>query len=271
MSSDRVVWWAAPALLVAWTLMASCAPAQDAPDEAALTAEATGGEPAERELPPARDDVPRPPKAMLVGSWAPSGPEGFDQQWLDEAGLRQVFSLERASRRVWKGFTTDNDILPVDQLIRDRDGPAVAYVYILSYRDDATLAFPDTQAVLHVKHRGRMAARFDGELVLDEPAPPPGRWAEARAPVVLTSSYDVLLLKLGRGSPELGDSLDVTVQLSAPDGSPIPTQGWYTMRPPGRPSDLVPREQWPEPLLPDETLPVPDSGSPGDAAPPSDG
>jgi hypothetical protein len=241
--------WAGVVASLAWMLAAACTPAQQSAPEATAAA---GGQ----ELPPPREDVPTPIKAMLVGSWAPDPEEGFDHAWLDEAGLREVYSLQRASRRIWKGFSTDDDTLPLDLLIRDREGPAVAYVYVLSYRDDPTLAFPDAPAVLHVRHRGRLQARLDGALVLDAPAPPPGHWGEARAPVTLTSSYDVLLLKLGRGSPELGDSLDVQVRLSAPDGTPIPTQGWYTMRPPGRPSDLVPREQWPQPEPPPDEPPA---------------
>ena len=85
-----------------------------------------------------------------------------------------------------------------------------------------------------------LAADAASHSPLDLPPAAPGEWSEASAPVVLTDPYDVLLLKLGRGSDELGESLDVEVRVSAPDGSAIPGQGWNTMRPPGLPSDLDP-------------------------------
>ena len=124
--------------------------------------------------------------------------------------------------------------------MRDREGPAIAYVFVLVARKPVDGEFEDQDAVLHVRHRGRLAARLDGKLILDLAPAAPGEWAEARVPVVLTDPYDVLLLKLGRGSDELGESLDVEVRVSAPDGSAIPGQSWNTMRPPGLPSDLDP-------------------------------
>jgi hypothetical protein len=190
--------------------------------------------------PPAADNAPTPPKGMIIGSWKPDAELGFEKQWVDEEGLHSAFTKDKASRRIWSGFTCQEAVMPLDILVRDREGPAIAYVFVLVARHPVDGVFEDQDAVLHVRHRGRLAARLDGKLVLDLPPAAPGEWAEARVPVVLTDPYDVLLLKLGRGSDELGESLDVEVRVSAPDGSAIPGQSWNTMRPPGLPSDLDP-------------------------------
>ncbi len=192
--------------------------------------------------PPWPDDAPALHKGMLVGSWAPNGDEGFEQAWIDEPLLVQAFTKWRAGRRSWLGITTNGPRMGVDVLIRDRTGPAVAYLMSLVQRrpeDPASLErLPDVQAVLHVRHRGRLAAWFDGRKIIDAPAPPPGEVGLVQVPVVLSNGYDVLLLKLGRGSPELGDSMDVEVRVSDLDGRPIPQQDWNTMRNSEQPSDL---------------------------------
>lgn len=180
-------------------------------------------------------------KGMLAGSWAP-GEEGFDQAWIDEVGQVQAFTNWRAGRRRWRGIATKGDALAVDVLIRDRTGPAVAYVFTLVQRSIGDPADPripdDAQAVLHIRHRGRLRAWFDGRLVADAPAPPPGEVGLIQVPVVLSSIYDVLLLKLGRGSPELGESMDVEARLSDLQGRPLEGQRWNSMRSAEMPSDL---------------------------------
>lgn len=119
----------------------------------------------------------------------------------------------------------------VDSLLSDRTGPAVGYLFSLVARTGGGPDLEDAPAVLHVRHRGRLRAFFDGLPLLDLPAPATGTRGEARAPVVLSSLYSVLLLKLGRGDAALGSSMHVEVRVSAPDGSPLPGQTWNTMRP----------------------------------------
>ncbi len=189
------------------------------------------------ELPRFRPDVPVLNKGLAAGTWAPDDVLGFDAQWVDEAALREVFTRQQAGRRRWSGFTAGGEQVPVDTLLADRDGPAVGYVFSLSSRalgDD----LQDRAAVLHVRHRGRVRALWDGRVVLDVRAAPPGDWVEERVPVVMTGAYDVLLLKLGRGSSDLGPSMDVSVRVSAADGSAVPKQFWTSMRPGGLPTDL---------------------------------
>jgi hypothetical protein len=190
-------------------------------------------------LPPAAADVPTLFKGLIVGSWTPDAPGDFEQAWVDEAGLRSVKGGEQASRRVWRGFATAEPAVPVSHLAPERDGEAVAYLYSLLMR--ATLPADqqlDAAAVLHVRHRGRLRAWFDGRQVLDAPAPPGDGWGEARVPVTLTGAYDVLLLKCGSGSAAFGTSPDVEVRVSAADGSALPGVTWNSMRPGGIPTDL---------------------------------
>ena len=120
----------------------------------------------------------------------------------------------------------------------------MAYVYTLLSRAPVTEdpfaegAFPDADAVLHVRHRGRIRVRVDGQVVLEAEPPTPGEWGLASAPFLMTRAYDVFLVKSGRGSEELGDSMDFELRVSDPSGAALPGQTWNTMRPPGKPSDL---------------------------------
>lgn len=189
-------------------------------------------------LPACADDATPLHKGLVVGTWTPDDPDGFDHEWLDEVALRKVFTKEKARRRTWRGFTTADEIIPTDALLNDRSGAMIGYVYSLISRKPVNDAFADQPAVLHVRHRGRVRIRLDGRLVVDEPATPDGGWHEVRAAVTLTDPYDVMLAKVGRGNAELGASMDLQIRVSAPDGSAIPGQDWNTMRPPGIPSDL---------------------------------
>lgn len=213
-------------------------------------------------LPPPDPDVPAARRAAIIGTWTPDDPARFDQAWLDEAGLREVFTGRRASRRAWRGISSATDVLPLDALLRDREGPAVAYAYVLSTRvtQDESGRVEDAPAVLHVRHRGRIQVRVDGRLVVDAPTPPPHAWGEARAPIGMTDTYDVVLVKVGRGLVPEGDGLDFVLRLTRPDGSPVPHHDWRVVRSPDYPSDLdrAPGADEPEP-------------DPADAARPRDG
>jgi hypothetical protein len=185
-------------------------------------------------------------KALYAGSWAPDGPEGFDEQWIDEAGLVETYTKRRAGRRMWRGLRSSDGVLPVDVLIRDREGPLVTYLYVLNYRrpddpfaDFGEFDYEDEAAVLHLRYRGRARVLFDGKLIIDVPAPPAGEVGEARAAVTLTDGFDVVLVKLGRGSDELGWSLDCELRLSDEQGDAIERQGWNTMRASDVPSELA--------------------------------
>ncbi|MHC4845473.1 MAG: hypothetical protein ACYTCU_04840 [Planctomycetota bacterium] len=189
-------------------------------------------------LPAHADDVPHVHKGLVVGTWAPDDTDGFDHQWVDEASLRKVFTMEKASRRGWRGFSASDATIPMDALLNDRSGPMIGYAYSLVSRSSEDGVFADEPAVMHVRHRGRVRVLLDGRVVVDEPASPDGDWRDVRAAVTLTDPYDVVLVKSGRGSDELGVSMNVQIRISAPDGSPLPGQTWNSMRPPGMPSDL---------------------------------
>jgi len=190
----------------------------------------------------AADDVPFAHKGLVLGTWTPSATEGFDEQWLDEVELREAFTKQRVDRRAWRGFSTGDPMVPVDALLSDREGPAVGYLYTLISRALYGADASDRDAVLHVRHRGRVRILLDGQLVLDAPAPAPGSVDEQHVPVHLTGPYDVLLAKLGRGTPQLGDSMNIELRVSAPDGSAIPLLTWNTMRPGDLPSDALPAD-----------------------------
>ncbi|MFT7464927.1 MAG: hypothetical protein ACI9EF_003287, partial [Pseudohongiellaceae bacterium] len=107
-------------------------------------------------------------KALYAGSWAPREPEGFDEQWIDESALVETYTKRRAGRRIWQGLRSSDGIIPLDLLIRDREGPAVGYVYVLNYRrpDDPATAIGDmdydeSPGVLYLRHRGRAKVLFD--------------------------------------------------------------------------------------------------------------
>ena len=185
-------------------------------------------------------------KALYAGSWNPAGPEGFDEQWFDEAALVETYTMRRAGRRIWQGLRSSDGVMPLDLLIRDRTGPAVGFVFVLSYRrpevpgtDFSDYTYSDQQAILHVQHQGRTRILYDGVVVIDVPAPPSGEVGHAQAEVTLTDGFDVLLAKVGRGSPELGSEMNFEVRLSDLDGAPIVRQGWNTMRASDAPSELV--------------------------------
>jgi hypothetical protein len=188
-------------------------------------------------LPACAADVPWLFKGLVIGTWVPEGDAGFDQSWIDEAELREAWTKAGASRRTWKGFSVADPTVKLDSLLSDRPGPAVGYLFSLVARTGGGPEIGDAPAVVHLRHRGRLRAYFDGMLLLDLPAPAAGEWGEARAPVVLSGLYSVLLLKLGRGDTALGPSMDVEVRVSAPDGSALPGQTWNTMRPGVLPSD----------------------------------
>lgn len=185
-------------------------------------------------------------KALYAGSWTPDGAEGFDEQWIDEAALVETYTMRRAGRRFWSGLRSADGVLPVNVLVHDREGPAVTYLYVLNYRrpddpsaDMTTLEYDDEPAVLHLRYRGRARLLFDGEVVIDVPAPPAGEVGEARAAVTMTGGFDVVLVKLGRGSNELGWSFDCELRMSDLQGEKIDKQGWNTMRASDVLSELV--------------------------------
>lgn len=182
-------------------------------------------------LPPCSPDAPFLFKGMVIGSWVPESDAGFDQAWVDESGLREAWTRASVNRRTWKGFNVASPTVLADSLLADRDGPAVGYVFSLLSRADGNPDVEDQPAVLHLRHRGRVRVLIDGQRLLDEPAPAGGEWAEARAPLVLSGPYTVVLVKLGRGSADLGASMEFELRVSAPDGSPLPKQSWNTMRP----------------------------------------
>ena len=182
-------------------------------------------------LPPCSPDAPFLFKGMVIGSWVPESDAGFDQAWVDESGLREAWTRASVNRRTWKGFNVASPTVLADSLLADRDGPAVGYVFSLLSRADGNPDVEDQPAVLHLRHRGRVRVLIDGQRLLDEPAPAGGEWAEARAPLVLSGPYTVVLVKLGRGSANLGASMEFELRVSAPDGSPLPKQSWNTMRP----------------------------------------
>jgi len=177
-------------------------------------------------------------KGLVVGSWTPDEQAGFDREWLDEAALREVFTMEKAGRRGWRGFAASDATIPIDSLLTDRTGAMIGYMYSLLARAPEDGAFVDEPAVMHVRHRGRVRIRLDGRVVVDEPPSPDGSWREVRVAVTLTDPYDVVLAKVGRGNAGLGASMNLQIRVSAPDGSPLPGQGWNSMRPPGLPTDL---------------------------------
>lgn len=187
-------------------------------------------------------DAPPLVSALIAGTWSVDGADGFEQAGIDETGLRVAYTRRAAGRRSWGGLRGDADHLPINVVLRDREGPAMAYVYALVQRDVADplapTALTPTPAVLHLRHRGRVRAWFDGRQVLDAPAPQAGTVGHAQASVVLTDAFDVILVKLGRGSPGLGESFDLELRLSAPDGSAIPHQAFNTMRPNHLPPDV---------------------------------
>jgi hypothetical protein len=182
-------------------------------------------------LPPSAAEARPLFKGLVIGSWAPEGDAGFDHDWVGEASLQEAWTRQTVSRRAWKGFTAGDATVRMDSLLNDRQGPAVGYLFSLIARTGGGDDPDDQAAVLHLRHRGRLRAWLDGVVVFDLPAPPAGTWGEARAPVVLSGPYDVLLFKLGRGSETLGPSMEVEARVSAPDGSPLPAQTWNSMRP----------------------------------------
>ena len=218
------------------------APAQDAsPDGGAAEAGPVVREP----LPWPEQALPAF-KALYTGSWVPDGPDGFDEQWFDEAALVETYTKRRAGRRIWRGLRSSDGVMPLDLLIRDRTGPAVGFVYVLNYRSNAdpsvsieSVIYDDEPAILHLRYQGRTRVLFDGEVVLDVPAPPPGELGHAQAEVTMTDGFDVILVKAGRGSPELGSSMNFELRLSDLDGAPIAKQGWNTMRASDARSELV--------------------------------
>ena len=218
----------------------AAAPAPAAPSPQAAPAAAKPARPVSDfqwpdPLPPAAVGVPTLFKGMIIGSWTPEGEAGFDHEWVDERGLREAWTKTGASRRMWKGFQVGSPTVSADALLDDREGPAVGYVFSLVARSHGDPAVEDAPAVLHVRHRGRVRVFVDGMPTIDAAAPAAGAWAEERKPIVLSGPYTVLLLKLGRGSAELGSSMDVEVRVSNPDGSALPDQSWNTMRPPRDP------------------------------------
>jgi hypothetical protein len=188
-------------------------------------------------LPGCGEDVPTLSKGLVVGTWVPEGPLGFHEAWLDETGLTEVRVRDKVGRRTWRAFTSGGATVNLDPLLSDRTGPALGYLFSVSGRGLAEPAVADMPAVLHVRHAGRLQLWFESRPVLDAPAPAPGEWGEARLPVELRGRHSILLAKCGRGSAELGRSMELEVRLSRPDGTPIEGQSWSSMRLPGLYSD----------------------------------
>ncbi|MCB9896505.1 MAG: hypothetical protein H6825_00750 [Planctomycetes bacterium] len=220
--------------------------------DAATQAERAAAREAAARLAPFPTGAPPVAKGLYAGSWTIDAEHPFEHAWIDEEGLRETYTKRQAGRRTWAGMSSTDDFIPLDALVKDRTGPASAYFFTLVHRSplpdqDAhdPASYPDVDAVLHVRHRGRVRVWFEGRLVVDAPAPPPGETREERVPVTCTGAFDVLLAKVARGSPELGDSYALDLRLGLPDGSPVPLQAWNTMRPSGYLSDLLPVEVGP--------------------------
>ncbi len=228
------------------------AAAVTAPVPAPQTGPSTTAEPRAAASPARDDEASTPPapaadavhmdRGLVVGTWAADGELGFDEQWVDEAGLREVFTKDRARRREWRGFSTADEKVPMEALTGDRTGDVVAYAYTVVERNRPDATWPDQDAVLHLTYRGRVQVRYDGKLVIDAPAPPEGSVAVQRVPVQLTDAFDTILVKVGRG-PSLGTSLDVGLRLSAPDGSRLEFTRFWPMRIPGLPREIPVRER----------------------------
>lgn len=187
-------------------------------------------------------DAPDLLKGLVAGSWPPTGEAGFDEPWIDETGVRVAYTGRRAGRRKWSGLRGTLAVLPVNDSMKDRTGPAVAYAFTLVQRNRPEPfepgAFPDEPVVLHLRYQGRLRLWKDGELIADLQAPANGGVAEAKVPLVLTDAFDVLLFKLGRGSRELGTSFDLQARLSTPWGDAVQFQDWNTMRPSHLPPEV---------------------------------
>ena len=186
---------------------------------------------------PPSPQVPFLDKGLVAGSWALQDPQDFEVDRLGEANLREVFTGQRLQRRTWRGFSSTEPILPLDTLFNDRAPPSMGYVYSLVQREKSDIGWPNTQAVLHVSHRGRARVWFEGELVIDAPSPPSGTWGTVRSVVQLTGAFDVLLIKVAQEHGEAEGSMNLQVRLSDIDGSPLPRTSWNTMRPGHLPRD----------------------------------
>lgn len=256
--------WARSGALVIAGLCATCADqdvmagAAETPDPAAATQSSQDAAPTSSTDEVAAPAVPAWPsqdaapllKALVAGSWSLLEGEDFADDKLDgEADVRVAYTRRRAgkSRRKWVGLRTEGDALGVGTYFDSQDpreGESFCYVYALVQRNIPDALLPETviepqRAVLHLRHRGRLRAWFDGELVLDEPAPPLGEARHVTAPVTMTDAFDVLLLKLGRGG-ELGETFDVEVRVATPEGEPVEHFQWNTMRPNHLPPDVAP-------------------------------
>ncbi|GJM21712.1 MAG: hypothetical protein DHS20C15_16270 [Planctomycetota bacterium] len=236
------------------TLRGADSPAKELP-------EAAPAPPTESQAPeaPVEEASPAPGKALplewpqsavplrrllLAGTWSLESPEDFERAWLDEAGLREVFSLQPAGRRRWQGMAGGETAVNLDALTRTRPDPALAYAYSISSRPNtgnidplAADAFPDAEAVLHIRHACRLRAWWDGEIVLDEAAPADGQPRHVQVRVPLTDAYDVLLLKLARGA-DFGASMNLEVRLSDTNGEAIPRQEFVPRRKNEFPTEL---------------------------------
>lgn len=174
-------------------------------------------------------------RALYAGTWAPHEEDGFAHSWFDESALQETYSMRRAGRRVWKGIS-GSKLMRIDALATDRADPLEAYLYAISSRPPtngldafAEGAYDDAEAILHLRHHGRVRAWWDSELVLDEDGTQDEAPRHSQVRVPLTDAFDVLVLKLGRG-PEFGSSIDIDVRLSALDGEPLPGQDFMPRR-----------------------------------------
>lgn len=219
-------------------------PAPELPAAAADDAEATPSAPVTDVAPIERMPKPGPDavwleKGLMIGTWSMHPELGMDEAWIDEEGLRETFTKVRVKRREWRGFGAESKLIPLDLLMKRKEGPIFGYVYSLVQRNRQDGVWPDEQAVLHVTYRGPIKAWFDGELLFDL-GEPLGSVATARVPVVLTDAYDVLLLKLGADD---GTSMNIEVALTDPEGGAIEAMTWNTVRIPGIPREIGPRER----------------------------
>ena len=170
-------------------------------------------------------------KAVVAGTWAPTGPAGFDEQWIDEANQTSIPKNRRAGRRQWRGTVSQGHEMLLDTVAK-RKGPAVAYAWMLVTWND--LVGPPEEpldAVLHLRHRGRIRIYLDGEVIVDEPPPAAGQGelAQLQVPIQLDGNEDILLFKCARGSPELGPSMNFEMHVSTPESGQIEGQIWQTI------------------------------------------
>ena len=211
----------------------SATPADQEPEANGVLAEP----PADAPPAPTLDEMPWPEdcppvhKAIFAGGWDVKPPVGFDRALFDEAAMLAIPENRHAGRRPWRGVTTDGDVMLIDPQIKDRPGPAMAYVWcLLTWNEIVGVPETELPAVVHLRHRGRIKIWVEGQLLFDEQPDAEGSWQTKRSTLTLSGADDAILVKCARGSPELGPSANFELRVSTPEGAPHPGQIWQTVR-----------------------------------------